>query len=143
MSLVTVKIFDSGIEAHILKNKLESEGIQSFIHDENIVTLNPLYNFAVGGVKPKVNEEDKERAIEIIREMDDQPYTTDEDEIISCPNCNSTSLYADFKSMKDAKGVFAAITSFVFSVFPIYYQSVYKCKECGTEFKQGEKSLNS
>lgn len=134
MSLVTVKIVDSGIEAHILRNKLESEGIRCYIHDENIVTLNPLYNFAVGGVKVKVNEEDLETAKEILQEMEDQPYTDDSNQIVSCPICSSTELYADFKSMKDVKGVFAAITSFIFSVFPIYYKSVYKCKRCGEEF---------
>ena len=51
MELITVKVFDSGIEAHILKARLESENIPCFIFDENIVTLNPLFNFAVGGIK--------------------------------------------------------------------------------------------
>lgn len=135
MGLVVVKIFDTGIEAHILRNKLESENIPCFVFDENIVTLNPLFNFAVGGVKLKVDEKDLERAKQIIAEIDNTPYTNDQDEIIACPKCSSQDLYSDFKSMKDAKGIIAAITSFFFSVFPIYYKSVYKCKNCGTEFK--------
>ena len=134
MGLVIVKIFDTGIEAHILKNKLESEDIASYVFDENIVTLNPLFNFAVGGVKLKVAEQDEVRAKKIIAEIDKAPYTNDQDEVISCPKCSSQDLYSDFKSMKDAKGILAAVTSFFFSVFPIYYKSVYKCKNCGTEF---------
>jgi predicted nucleic acid-binding Zn ribbon protein len=135
MSLVTIITFDDAISAHVLKAKLESEEILCFIHDENIVTLNPLYNFAVGGVKLKVNEKDATRALEIIQELEDKPYTNEADETVLCPNCSSTNLYSDFKSMKSATGVLAAITSFLFIVFPIYYKSVFKCKECGTEFK--------
>jgi hypothetical protein len=33
MELITVKVFDSGIEAHILKERLESEYIPCFILD--------------------------------------------------------------------------------------------------------------
>jgi len=42
MKLVTLKTFDNSIEAHLLKVKLESEGIRCFIFDENIVSMNPI-----------------------------------------------------------------------------------------------------
>ena len=135
MNLVTVKTFDDGISAHILKTRLESEGITCYIHDENIVTLNPLYNFAVGGVKLKVDEPDLEFALKVLNEIDETPYTNENQEVIKCPKCESTELYSDFKSMKDPAGVLAAITSFLLTVFPIYYKSVYRCKKCDTEFK--------
>jgi hypothetical protein len=73
MKYVTIKVFDSAIEAHILKSKLESEDIECHIFDENIVSLNPLFNYAVGGIKLKVNELDFEKAITIVKEIDDQP----------------------------------------------------------------------
>lgn len=135
MKYLTIKVFDSAIEAHILKSKLESEDIECHIFDENIVSLNPLFNYAVGGIKLKVNELDFEKAITIVKEIDDQPYTNNQNEVIKCPNCSSKELYSDFKSMKDLKGVISAIISFIFTVFPIYYKSVYKCKICHTEFK--------
>jgi len=134
MSLITIKTFDTGIQAHIFKNKLENEGIVCYIHDENIVTLNPLYNFAVGGVKLKVNEQDAEEARSILAEIEGTPHTDEEDQIIKCPNCSSTELYSDFKSMKDPKGILSAIASFFLSVFPIYYNSLYRCKKFNTEF---------
>ncbi len=139
MGLILLKTLDDGISAHILKTRLESEGIQCFIHDENIVTLNPLYNFAVGGVKLKVNEVDLERAVNVLKEIEETPYTDDEEEDICCPKCQSTELYADFKSMKNPAGVLAAITSFLLVVFPFYYKSVYRCKKCGTEFNVKKK----
>ena len=134
MELITLKVFDTAIEAHILENKLEGEGIRCYIFDENIVTLNPLLNFAVGGIRLQVNKEDLEQAKAVLQEIDDQPYTDNTEQIITCPNCGSTKLYSDFKSMKDAKGVLAMITAFLFSVFPLYAKSVFKCKDCDTEF---------
>ena len=135
MELITVKVFDSGIEAHILKARLESEDIPCFIFDENIVTLNPLFNFAVGGIKLKVSRQNAERALSIIHEIEATPYVDENETSISCPKCASTDLMNDFKSMKSAGGVISAITSFFFFVFPIYYKSVYKCRACDTEFK--------
>jgi hypothetical protein len=135
MKLVTIKTFDNGISAHILKNKIESEGITCFIHDENIVTLNPLYNVAVGGIKLKVYEEDVQQALSIIASVEVIPYTDEQNQIIKCPDCESTELYSDFKSMKSSTGIISAIISFVLTVFPIYYKSVYRCKQCDAEFQ--------
>jgi len=136
MQLITVKSFDTAIEAHIIKNKLEGEGIRAFVMDENIVTLNPLLNFAVGGVRLQVNEEDLDKARQILAEVDSTPLTNEQDEVIKCPNCESTDLYTDFKSTKNAGGIVAMITAFVFTVFPLYYKSMYRCKKCDTEFKK-------
>jgi hypothetical protein len=38
--------------------------------------------------------------------------------------------------MKDPKGFLAMIAAFAMTAFPIYAKSVYKCKECGTEFEK-------
>lgn len=54
MKRVTIKTFDDAISAHLLRVKLESEDIPCFIRDEHIVTMNPLFNFAVGDIKLKV-----------------------------------------------------------------------------------------
>ena len=64
--LVTIATFSFPQEAYIFKTKLESQGIQSYIEDEYIVTMMWLYSVAVGGVKLKVRESDKAAALEII-----------------------------------------------------------------------------
>jgi hypothetical protein len=134
MELVTLKVFDNAIDAHILKCKLESEDIACFIFDEHLVTMNPLYNLAVGGIKLKINLHDVARAKSIIREIENLPYTNNQEEIICCPKCASEDLYSNFKSIKNFKGIMASLISFFFIVFPIYYKSVYKCKKCNFEF---------
>lgn len=81
-----------------------------------------------------VNDFDVEKALVVLKDIDDTPYTNEKEEAIECPNCQSTELYADFKSMKNPAGVIAAITSFILTIFPFYYKSVYRCKKCSTEF---------
>lgn len=120
----------------MLRSKLESEGITCFLFDENIISLNPLYNVTVGGIKLRIIESDIEKTQEIIAEIEKAPLTDEKEELISGSTCNSTNLYAGFKSMKGVKGISSAILSFLMMVFPIYYKTVYKCKSCGTEFKK-------
>ena len=128
-------LFRSGIDVHIMKGRLETDGIDCFVFDENIMTLNPLYNIAVGGVKLKVNRVDVDKAKNIIHAVNAQPITDANEDIIICPQCHSNNLYSHFKSMKGFIGIVSAIISFIFSVFPIYFKLVYKCKDCGFEFK--------
>lgn len=135
MELVTVRTFDNSIQAHLLKSKLESEDITCYLFDENIVGLNPLYNITVGGIKLKVRKADMDRAALNIQEVDQSALTNDQGETLKCPNCDSVEIYSGFKSMKGIKGILSLITSFLLIVFPIYFKTVKKCKECGYEFK--------
>jgi hypothetical protein len=64
--LITVASTSHTYEAHLIKSKLESEGIPAFIKDEHVVTANWLYSLAVGGVKIQVAQRDVERAKEIL-----------------------------------------------------------------------------
>jgi hypothetical protein len=106
-----------------------------FLFDENIVGLNPLYNITVGGIKLKINKTDVEKSTLIINETEKSALTNHQGEVIKCANCESEEIYNGFKSMKGTMGVISAITSFLIMVFPIYFQTVYKCKKCGNEFK--------
>lgn len=135
MELVTLKTFDNPVEAHILKSRLESEDIPSFLFDENMVTLNPLYNVTVGGIKLKVNPAHYEEAKQIIDDFNTSEVRDENEEIISCPNCSSKDLYTGFKSMKGLKGVMSGIVAFLLMIYPFYLKTMYKCKSCNTEFK--------
>lgn len=69
IELVTVAVFNYPHEAYSLRGRLETEGIFCFLENENIVTANPLYSHAVGGIQIRVKKEDKEKALEIIDEI--------------------------------------------------------------------------
>ncbi|WP_338378641.1 DUF2007 domain-containing protein [uncultured Flavobacterium sp.] len=136
MKLITIKTFDNYFEANLLKSKLESENIVCYLFDETLVTLNPLYNLTIDGIKLKINDFDKEKVIEIINEIESKNFTNDTDDVISCPNCNSKDLYSDFKSMKSFKGFVSIFFSFLLFIYPLYFKRVYKCKNCDYEFNR-------
>lgn len=135
MNWIIAKVFDNPIDAHLLKIKLESEGIPCLLVDENTVSLDPLLSHAIGGIKLKVAEKDAERAQEILNALEARPYSDENDEAIHCPKCASTSLHAGFRSMKGYKGILSAFISFLLMVFPLYFKRVYRCRQCGTEFQ--------
>lgn len=139
MGLITIRTFDNSFEAHLLKCKLENEGIPCYIFDENTVSINPLYNITVGGIKLKINQADADKALEIINDVEEAKLTDDNNEVIKCPNCGSEEYYTGFKSMKGIKGFLSIIVSFLLVVFPIYYKTLNKCKSCGHEFNSSEK----
>lgn len=133
--LITIRSFENPIDAHLLKTKLEDEGIPCVVFDENMITLNPLFNVSVGGIKLKVHEHDIDRAMEVTKEYDNAPVTDEQDHVVQCPDCGSHELYTGFRSMKGWKGILSTIISFVLVVFPIHINTVYRCKECGCEFR--------
>ena len=134
MELITLKTFETPIEAHILRSKLESENIDAFVFDEHSVGINQFLSNAIGGVKVKIKEEDTARAMKVLDEINATYYTNDLDEIIVCPKCGSKAYYSYFKSMKGRKGLLSLLSSILFWAYPIYYKNVFKCKKCGEEF---------
>jgi len=134
VKLITLKTFSSDISAHLLKTRLESEGVECFILDENIVRLNSFYDLAVGGIRLQVREEDYERSKALIESWEDRPYLDEEDRELKCPKCQSTTVYAGFKSFKTAAGWLTLAISLLLVVYPFFTKTVFRCKECGTEF---------
>ncbi|MES2589581.1 MAG: DUF2007 domain-containing protein [Bacteroidota bacterium] len=133
MSLITFKTFDSSIDAHFLRIRLENEGIRVYIFDENTAILNPLNMLAIGGIKVKINEEDLETVLKIEKEFATVGIEKDNKQLI-CDSCNSTEFYTNFKKYNSLKGMIAAFFTLMFTVYPISYKEVYKCKNCGKEY---------
>jgi len=73
--LITIAEFGSPIEAHLMRIRLEEEGIECFIIDELI----PLWFAPIGtgdfSVKLQVQESDKDRALQILhnKQPDNNP----------------------------------------------------------------------
>ncbi|MFN5416406.1 MAG: DUF2007 domain-containing protein [Flavobacteriia bacterium] len=133
MELITFKSFESSIDAHFLRIRLENGGLQAFIFDENTVIMNPLNSYAVGGIKVKIYKKDLESALEIEREFQKNTIKQTDKELIC--ECGSRTFYENFKDFKSVKGILSAIFSLLFAVYPLAYKEVYKCKNCGKEYK--------
>jgi hypothetical protein len=54
IKLITIFSSNIPIDCHILKGRLETEGISCFIYDENLIWVDPFKAVAIGGVKLKV-----------------------------------------------------------------------------------------
>lgn len=136
MALITFKTFNNSIDAHILKVKLESEGIVCYLFDENTIGINPLYANALGGIKLKIDEVDFKLAAEVYETIKETPFTTEEGIAISCPRCNSSKLETGFNSTNGFGAILSGLASLLLMIFPLYRKSIYKCQECGCEFKR-------
>ena len=66
--IVTFHTFYNLMEAEIIRTKLEANDIPSFIVDESLGILYPVYNQGGGGIKLKVFARDVERSNEIIND---------------------------------------------------------------------------
>lgn len=134
MSLITIKTFDNAIEAHIMKSKFVHENINCYLCDEHLMTINPLYNIAIGGIKLQVEPQDYGKAIAILDHYANAPLLLDNGLPIICPQCGSTDYFKGFKSFKNMIGFLSAILSLTLIIFPFYYKTVNKCKLCHHEF---------
>ena len=132
-NLIKLIAFDNAIDANLLKLSLENEGIETYIFDENTVTIDPLISIAVGGIKVMVKESDVELAREVVKTLDNAKYVLENDEIVACPKCSSEHVHK-YTSMKSVNGLMVFIVSFILFVYPAYKQYIFKCDECGNKF---------
>lgn len=135
MSFTTLKTFDNAMDAHILKAAIEAEGISCYLFDENIVTLNPLFNITVGGIKLSVATSDFESAMKVLSEIEARPYLDENEAIIQCPSCASTAIEMDVLALKSTWTFISVLISLVSFIYPIHSKRVNRCKVCQTEFK--------
>jgi predicted RNA-binding Zn-ribbon protein involved in translation (DUF1610 family) len=141
--LVTIAAFNEPTEAHIMKGRLEAEGILCFLSDEHIVGAQPFYSVAVGGVKLKVTEQDEAEAREVLARIQggDSEFLLDDnielappmqEHVIAttCPQCGSDHISEE----KYNKTVFSL--SYLLFGFPLPFLShKYRCYNCGHTWK--------
>jgi DNA-directed RNA polymerase subunit RPC12/RpoP len=127
-----IATFQYSSEAIIFKGKLESEGIEVFMRDNNTVDSNPIYSNAVGGVKLFVMNKDFLKANHILSEVS-QYSLGDNNELIQCPNCGKKQVDM-VTSITDIKSLFSFIFSMVFVLLPFHAKHKYKCESCHFEF---------
>ncbi|WP_394781634.1 RDD family protein [Undibacterium sp.] len=71
MSLQTVAVFGTMLEAEILRARLEAEGIPAVVVDGNLVQAYSLIAIAVGGVRVQVMQEYAARAGELVKLLEE------------------------------------------------------------------------
>lgn len=119
-------------EAYLFKGKLESEGIEVFLQNENTINTDPLLSNAVGGVKLFVKAEDVMKSKQVLATIPE--YSVDDNgNLLTCPNCGAQKMEY-LTTIKD----FASLVNFIFgiilNIFPFYTKYKYRCENCKFEF---------
>ncbi len=133
---VTIKTFTYPHEAYVIRGKLESEGIRTFLKDEMTVQVYNFYSNAIGGVKLQVLEEDAEKALNIVNSVEEVPrevvvFSKKElDGTDICPFCHSENIGHSKKP-----GWLTLIPYLIVGfIFPVYKNS-YLCFDCEKQWK--------
>ena len=95
MNFKQIASFDNFMLANMTLGLLQENEINCHLKDENIVTIDPLLNPAVGGIKLLVAETDFDSALGLIKDAE-TAYLND----IICPYCKKTGLTAEEKINK-------------------------------------------
>lgn len=66
MNLIPIKRYDNAFEANMAKALLDDNDIECYLQDENIMSVNPLYNIAVGGIKLMIDADNSAAALELL-----------------------------------------------------------------------------
>ena len=56
MNFVLLQSYDNYVSAHIAMGRLEEDGINCWLKDENTVTIDPILSNAIGGIKLMVEQ---------------------------------------------------------------------------------------
>ncbi|WP_316851087.1 putative signal transducing protein [Pedobacter agri] len=129
------------MEANIIRAKLEDSGFACFLADENVATINPLYNQAIGGVKLIVFERDVEEINKLLSEENDLEGIVIDDqvkekplaeELLICPKCGSENLYR-LQTRNNKFNLFGIFN------YRLEKNESIKCIDCGYEYMSNMK----
>ena len=121
---------DNLTEAYLIKGRLNNEGINCFLTNQNFTNLMPVYNNMLGaGVQIIVSENDLLKARQIINDK----LEPDNTELI-CPHCGSNKIGLGIGKHKGLK-IFNMLIA-VFALIPLgNLKPKYYCKKCKKELK--------
>jgi len=66
--LITVATFHNELDFLLARTRLQSEGIECFAGDENMLRISGWHSHILGGIKLQVAESDAQDALAILRE---------------------------------------------------------------------------
>ncbi|MCP9611738.1 DUF2007 domain-containing protein [Coprobacter tertius] len=140
-SIVVLRTFENAGEANLVKSKLLSYGIPCFLSDENTVTLYPLFNQALGGIRLNIFYRDKEEAMRIIDEEPDEIDPNNEHSLLlekDCivrPYCGSDNVRYGTATEKKFRWI-TIIISLILTIYPFVIRRAYHCFACHKDFKK-------
>jgi DNA-directed RNA polymerase subunit RPC12/RpoP len=132
---VTIATYDDLFTADFDKHKLEANGIDCYLADENTIGMDWTLMNALGGIKLRVPEQQVEEAQRILNEKDEEllaDFKLDEKpNDNNCPNCGSNNTGME-KYSKSIAGWTWLLLGFPVTSTPIKH---HRCFYCGHKWK--------
>ncbi len=130
MQFLPLQVFSNYVDAHIAMGRLSEEGIDCWLKDENMVTLDPLLTNAIGGIKLMVATDQFETAQTLLIAMESERRKR-----FTCPQCSSSYIQMVTTPRKLSNWL-GTLVGFLLMVFPLAANKVWHCFNCNAEFKQ-------
>jgi hypothetical protein len=130
MQYAHVWSYDNYVSARIALGRLQEDGIDCWLKDENTVTMNPILGNAIGGIKLMVLSSQAQEALAILNGLQAAHKAT-----LSCPFCGSHNIELVSSPRKSINWI-SAITTFFFSNYALAAEKNYHCFNCKKEFEE-------
>lgn len=130
MNFKTIATYDNYLLANMTMSMFTENGIKCQLKDENIITMDPLLNAAVGGIKLLVEENDYDRALLLMKEAEND-YLKD----IACPICKSNALVVEEKT-SNPTDFWGKLKNQVLFGQTSTYSKGYRCTNCKKHFNE-------
>ncbi len=130
MKFIIAQVYTNYIDANIIMGRLEEEGINCWLKDENTVTIDPILTNAVGGIKLMVPDSQAERAFELLKQ-----FRSEQKSILKCSRCGSSNVEL-VTTPRKASNWIGALIGFLFMSVALSGDKVYHCFDCGFEFEE-------
>jgi len=138
--IITFESYYDPMLAHIIRTRLEANGIPCFISDENTMGNNPILTNVAGGVKLKIFEKDLERCREILasegdlHEKDHHEIDDENNTYVVCPYCGSTNVVNI--SARKSEGEWPSFLDSVSNLInPFHSEKNWYCYNCKRDFE--------
>ena len=143
--LVTIARFSFPYQAYLLRGRLESEGIEAFVHQEDTSSVLPYLAVTKSGICVLVKQSEKENALAIMKVIEETGTpASDLPAVIRingnaydlvngiCAECSSASVYLARANDLSALGVVAVLITIQ---LPIKLDHNYICTNCQYQWK--------
>jgi phage FluMu protein Com len=130
MNFKQIASYDNYLLANMTMGLMTENDIRCQLKDEHIVTMDPLLNPAVGGIKLLFEEKDYDRALSIMKEAE-YAYVKDS----ACPNCKQLTLSVEEK-INNPRDFWGRLKNQVLYGQPSTYSKRYRCTSCNKSFAE-------
>ena len=125
-----IAAYDNFMVANMALGMLEENDINCHLKDENILTIDPLLNHAVGGIKLMVADVQYERALSILKDAE-----TNYVQQVTCKICKKNSLQVEEKINKPTT-FWGKLKNQIAYGQTETYKKLYRCTNCNNLFSE-------